>query len=354
MIMFKKKTQKATFEKDSVFLHHTGNLFGIGCSVFSEKAIERIDSLKQRKDKKGYIILFPEIEWLEKYRIQISPKIKRLMQQYLPGNLTIVLDDPENNFPLVSDQKKIAIRIPSSKFLRDFIKKINVPIISTSVNFSGEEALNDLEQIRAEKGKWFDLEVLSGKKRYDYSKPSTIINYQENKLICLREGSIKFGQIKKSFESPLILFVCTGNICRSPMAEYYLKKLIAAKKMKYRAASAGFLNSDVRISPHSFEVLKNDDIDASQHISTHITKELISDSWLILTMTEQHKRSILEFVPNSFNKVFTLSEYCGKKFCLLSCDIDDPIGMEIYFYRETYKMIKERIEILVEKLEDYS
>jgi len=328
-------------------------MFGIGCSVFSEKAIENINSLKQRKDKKGFIILFPEIEWLEKYQIKVPPKIRRLIQQYFPGNLTIILDDPENNFPLVSDQKKVAVRIPSSKFLRDFIKKINVPIVSTSINFSGEEPLKNLEKIRKQKRRWFDLEILPKTINQDEIKPSTIIDYQKNELICLREGSIKFEKINKSFTSPLILFICTGNICRSPMAEFYLKKLVVEKGLNFRVGSAGFLNSDVRISPHSFEVLRNDGIDASKHISRQINADLISDSWLILTMTEDHKKSILEFTPDSKYKIFTLSEYCGKSFCIPSCDIDDPYQLEIYFYREAYKMIKERIDVLVKKLEEY-
>ncbi len=349
MIFFKKNTE-INWTEDSIFLHHTGNMFGIGCSAFSKTAIEKIDHLKQRKDQKGYIVLFPEIVWLEKYRIKISPKIKRLMQQYFPGNLTILLEDPENNFPLVSDQKKVAVRIPSSKFLRNFIRKINIPIVSTSINFSGEKPLIDLEQIRNQKRNWFDFEVLPKNIEQDEIKPSTIIDYQKNELICLREGSIKFEKIKRSFESPLILFVCTGNICRSPMAEYYLRKLIAEKGLEFRVSSAGFINSDIRISPNSYEVMKKDGIDASKHISTQINRELISDSWLILTMTENHKQNIIKIEPNSKNKVFTLSEYCGKKFCLMSCDIDDPFGLEIYFYRETYKMIKERIEVLVEKL----
>jgi len=352
--MFKKKNQEITFKKDSIFLHHTGNLFGIGCSVFSEKAIEKINSLKQRKDKKGFIVLFPEISWLEKYKIKVAPKIKRLMQQYFPGNLTILLNDPENIFPLVSDQKKVAVRIPSSKFLRDFIKKINAPIVSTSVNSSGEEPLIDLEQIRKQKGNWFDFEMLPKNIKHDEIRPSTIIDYQKNELICLRKGSIKFEKIKRSFESPLILFVCTGNICRSPMAEHYLKKIIEEKGLGFRVSSAGFLNSDVNISPHSYEVMKKDGIDASKHISTQINRELIADSWLILTMTEEHKQNIIKMEPNSKYKIFTFSEYCGNFFCLLSCDIDDPYGLEIYFYRETYKMIKERIEIFVGRLEEHN
>jgi len=115
--------------------------------------------------------------------------------------------------------------------------------------------------------------------------------------------------------------------------------------LSYRIGSAGFFDSGVMISENSRVVLDENSIDASQHVSTQINEQLIQDSWLVLTMTTQHKLYLLDYFPNSINKVFTLSEFTGYKI-----DIDDPYGLDVYFYRETFKKIKDRIENLFDKL----
>ena len=129
------------------------------------------------------------------------------------------------------------------------------------------------------------------------------------------------------------------------MAEYYLRHLIDKSDLSYRIGSAGFFDSGVMISENSRIVLDENSIDASKHVSTQIDEQLIQDSWLVLTMTTQHKLYLLDYFPNSINKVFTLSEFTG-----YNIDIDDPYGLDVYFYRETFKKIKDRIENLFNKL----
>ncbi len=336
---------KVKYFEDAVFLHHTGSMFGIGCNAFSETAIKKIDSLKKRTSGKGFIILIPEIEWLDKFNIEYSPQIKRLFQQYWPGEVSMILKDPQDKFRLVSHNGKAAFRIPSCPFIRKFLKKIDTPIISTSINIEGKIPQSHLESIIAEKSDWFDFGILPDNITALSSKPSTLIDASGKNISCIRDGNIPFKKIESSFQKPQILFVCTANICRSPMAEYYLKGSIKKNDLAFSVRSAGFFNSGFQISENSREVLKEIGIDASGHSSTQINEELISESWLILTMTKQHKSHLLEYFPNAENKVFTLSEYAGFK-----SDIDDPYGMEIFYYRETFENIKERIDIIFEKI----
>ena len=347
----KKIIVKISKKPDSTFLHHTGNTFGLGCLAFSEPAIQRIFDLKKRqKQKKGFIVLLPDKSWLQKYNIEYKPKFERLLQQYWPGNFTVVFSDKKGFFSHLSAEKTVAIRVPTSLFLRDFILELNQPIISTSINFSGESEVNDLTKIRQEKRGWFDFEVFPSEIENFQSQISTIIDATGNEIKLLREGSIKFEDIELSYKKPQILFVCTGNICRSPMAEYLLKSKIKEYELHFRVKSAGFMNDGVRISTNSYQVLKDNGINALHHISTQINEKLIEDSWLVLTMEEKHKEELLRINPNITEKVFTLSEYCGKSFCLPNGNIDDPFNLEIYFYREAFKKIKERIDCLAEKL----
>ncbi|NQV17073.1 MAG: Sua5/YciO/YrdC/YwlC family protein [Armatimonadetes bacterium] len=338
---------KVKYFEDSVFLHHTGNMFGIGCSVFSKKGIQKINVLKQKKENRGYIVLIPELDWLDRFCEQQDVKIRKVLQQYWPGNLTVLLAVKNDKLSNVTFNNKVAFRIPSSSFLRQFIKEINEPIISTSINVSNESPINNLKQILKEKKEWFDFAVLPKKEKKEEIAPSTITDFSDNKLSCIREGSIEFQKIKESYLFPKILFICTANICRSPMAQYLTKEMLKKNHLTFRVSSAGFLEGGFPISKGSDIVLSENNIDASMHISQKVNRQLKQDSFLILTMTEMHKQRLLELEPNAVCKVFTLSEYCD-----FSIDIDDPFGLDVSFYRETFKKIKMRLEVLIKKIID--
>ncbi len=341
------KISNVKYFDDSVFLHFTGNMFGIGCSVFSEKGIQKINELKQKKENKGYIVLIPELDWLDRFCEQQDVKIRRILQQYWPGNLTVLLDVKNDNLSNVTFKNKVTFRIPSSSFLREFIKQINEPIISTSINVSNETPINNLKQILDEKKDWFDFAILPKNEKKEEIAPSTIIDFSDNKLSCIREGSVEFQKIKESYLTPQILFICTANICRSPMAEYLTKEMLLKNHLTFRASSAGFLEGGFPISKESRIVLSENNIDASMHISQKVNRQLVQDSFLILTMTEMHKQRLLELEPNAVYKIFTLTKYCD-----FSIDIDDPYGLDVSFYRETFNKIKMRLEVLIKKIID--
>ncbi len=341
------KIPKVKYFEDSVFLHFTGNMFGIGCSAFSKRGIKKINELKQKTENKGYIVLIPELGWLDRFCEQQDVKIQRILQQYWPGNLTVLLDVKTDKLGNAAFNNKVGFRIPASNFLREFIKQINEPIISTSINVSNESSINNLNQILKEKKEWFDFAILPKNEEKEEIAPSTIIDFSDNKLSCTREGSVEFQKIKESYLFPQILFICTANICRSPMAEYLTKKMLIKNHLAFRVASAGFLEGGFPISKGSRIFLTENNIDASKHISQKVNRQIVQDSFLILTMTEMHKQRLLELEPNAVYKVFTLSEYCD-----FSIDIDDPYGLDVSFYRETFKKIKERLEILIKKIID--
>ena len=83
-----------TFRKenfaDKTILHYTGGMFGIGCRLSSRDAIQRILKRKQRSDNKGLIVLLPHIDWFKVHSIYIPERLHPLLEQYWPGNLTVV------------------------------------------------------------------------------------------------------------------------------------------------------------------------------------------------------------------------------------------------------------------------
>lgn len=333
--------------KSAIFLHYTGSMFGIGCFAFSKEAIAKIDSLKNRNRKSGYIVLIPDIGWLKRFNVQVFPKVHRILQQYWPGELSVVLEVPDPKFEHISQNGKVAFRIPTDELLREFIKKMDQPIISTSVNISGEKPVQKLDEILAGFESWFDFAILPDDVRPGNNLPSTIIEFSDEKLKLIREGNIPFSEIELSYQLPQILFVCIGNTCRSPIAEYLANNIITEKNLNFRAASVGFIADGMPISDNSKHVLALNGIDASNHISTLLNEENLRKSWLVLTMTGKHKNKILQLYPASASKVYTLSEYAG-----FNNDVADPIGENIEYYENTFEEINEKVKIIFEKIKE--
>ncbi len=344
--------------EDFVFLHHTGNMYGIGCLADNRQALEKINRLKRRTDNKSFILLVPDL--LDNNQnlqddpyidIQMLPRQKMLMEQYWPGNLTICFNIDSNSrdyskYSHLVQNDTIAVRCPDDSLLRKFIRLLGRPIISTSINIADETPLQNPDIIMALD--WFDFGIVNKnilKDKNHEPKCSSIVGFDNDKLKCYRKGSIPFVDIKKSYEKPLILFICTGNICRSPMAEYYARDLFNKKELPFRTASAGVFASGYSISTNSKRLLKNDNIELPSHQSQQITKDIMDNSWLTLAMEPLHKTILLNMFPMMKHKIYTLAEYCDAYE-----DISDPFTRDLTMYRNIYDLIKKYIDILAQKL----
>lgn len=155
---------------------------------------------------------------------------------------------------------------------------------------------------------------------------------------------------KKLIKPKSILFVCTGNTCRSVMAKGLLLKALSEKKVKgINVESAGL--SVFNNAPPALEtinVTKEAGIDVSKEKSKSVTKSLLDKSDVVLVMEDMHKSEILERFPEAKGKVFLLSEYISGGGP--AREILDPMGQSFNFYKKTFEEIKKYTDKLADIL----
>ena len=332
----------------------TETVYGIGCKA-DKHTLDRLNEVKGRQPDKRYTLHIGSPEQLKKYIPSMSLKAQKLVQNALPGPVTVVfeLDDealtqvrkslPKDVFETLYSGQTLGVRYPSCPITCEILAQAHSPIVAPSANPGGSPPATSAKQVLG----YFDGDIEAVVEipdfEADFKQSSTVVKVGEKGVQIFREGAVSASQILK-WTTIRLLFVCTGNTCRSPMAAGFCRKYFAAnlgcqvdelEHFGYIIDSAGIAAcQDAPASRDAVEVCRAHDIDLSFHQSRQLTLMDIQQSDLILTMSRYHRDSIAQSFPTALEKSFMLDE---------AADIMDPIGSGIDVYRDCYRQICDNI-----------
>ena len=165
-----------------ILIHPTESIWGFGCDAFNESAVNKIFEIKKRDKQKNLILLSNSIESIEKELCFLSNDDKKFLSKYWPGPYTFLIKY-NKNIPahLKNETNKIAMRVSNHLPIRTLLEGFSGFMVSTSVNISGQQNINDLDEIL----NYFEYDELA---YYDESlgrnnKPTQIIDLESKAII---------------------------------------------------------------------------------------------------------------------------------------------------------------------------
>ncbi len=318
----------------------TETVYGIAANFENKKAMERLREVKKRSENKPFAVLISQRSNLIQLTSSTNPMIFKLADRFWPGPLTLIV-------PAKEEGQTIGIRMPDHAIALNLVQEAQCTVAAPSANLEGKDPPKTMAEALAELDGLVDAAIDGGPAQW--GKSSTVVDCLQTPPKVLREGVIAPADIERVAKQKTILFVCTGNSCRSVMAEYMAKKMLGGRD-NVEVISAGtsvFIRSGA--SAETIHVLRREGMDATYHQAQPLSAIMLRKADLILVMTNTHRQHIVERMPEVEKRVYLLREFANiPGGSHLELDIPDPIGKSPQEYEECLGVIKEAMAKVVD------
>jgi len=335
----------------------TETVYGVGAAVTADRGIERLRELKQQTGKRPFTVHLPDVDHVDQYvDVDAQPALQRLVRKTMPGPITVVaevsdrviqsrlaaLGIDETRADRLYHDNTIGLRCPDDRVAMELLGAVETPVVASSANHPGGKPPHNATAAGNALGEDVDLIIDGGQSRY--ARPSSVVKVRADGTVdVLREGVYDKRYIRKLMRRS-ILFVCSGNTCRSPMAEAIARHELARRlnirsdqlsNTNWQVLSVGvYAGHGSPATPEALDALQSLGIEPHDHESRGLSREHVQQAEAVYCMTEAHREAVLSMVPDAADRVHLLDP---------DGDIDDPIGGG----PEVYKPIAERMQKLV-------
>lgn len=310
----------------------TETVYGLGADARNPQALAALAAVKDRRESKPFSLLVPSLRHAETLAGGFSRIAQKLARVYWPGPLTLVVPTRAGG--------TVGLRLPDHLVARALLARCGFPLATPSANRSGTAELATAAQVRAALDGEIALILDGGPARQ--GRPSAVVRVQGETLHIQREGVIPGAELLET-AGPTVLFVCTGNTCRSPMAAGFCRlgmadlhraapllqdqaSADACQTLPFRVFSAGTNAVGGRPADRlAVAVMREVGVDISDHRTRSLTPEGLDRADWVFAMTRRQRDSILALMPASADRVQLLSSR--------NEDITDPVAGSFEMYR---------------------